>query len=41
MSSISDIDTELILSQDRNTIYACEGLIMNTKVVADSEIGLE
>lgn len=39
MSSISDIDTELILSQDRNTIYAYEGLIMNTKVVADSEIG--
>lgn len=41
MSSISDIDTELILSQDRNTIYTCEDLIMNKKVVADSEIGLE
>lgn len=39
MSSITDIDTELILSQDRKTIYAHEGLIMNTRVVADSEVG--
>lgn len=39
MSSITDIDTVLILSQNRKTIYAHEGLILNTKVVADSEVG--